>query len=73
MAFIKANQGRPLKAVVQNRTNVRTGRLTAVTSNYLNIHLKKDSTLKGKLVDVVFNRWDSNLNISGEIYHGKSL
>jgi threonylcarbamoyladenosine tRNA methylthiotransferase MtaB len=35
--------------------------------------LKKDSTLKGKLVDVVFDRWDSNLNISGEIYHGKGI
>lgn len=72
-AFIKANQGRPLKAVVQNQTNARTGDLIAVTSNYLNIHLKKDSTLKGKLVDVVFDHWNNNLNISGEIYHGKGI
>ncbi len=72
-AFIKANQGRPLKAVVQNQINSRTGGLTAVTSNYLNIHLKKDSTLKGKLLDVVFDRWDTNLNISGEIYHGNGI
>ncbi len=34
-AFIQANQGRCLEAVVQNRTDSRTGRLVAVTRNYL--------------------------------------
>jgi threonylcarbamoyladenosine tRNA methylthiotransferase MtaB len=69
-AFIRANQGRCLKAVVQNRSDARTGRLTAVTANYLNVLLEKNNALKGKLVDIVYDQWDKDLNITGEIYHG---
>lgn len=70
MAFIDANQGRCLKAVVQNRPDARFGRLTAVTANYLNVLLEKNNALKGKLVDIVYDQWDKDLNITGEIYHG---
>jgi threonylcarbamoyladenosine tRNA methylthiotransferase MtaB len=69
-AFIRANQGRCLTAVVQNRSDARTGRLTAVTANYLNVFVEKNNALKGKLVDIVYDQWDKDLNITGEIYHG---
>jgi threonylcarbamoyladenosine tRNA methylthiotransferase MtaB len=72
-AFIKANQGRCLEAVVQHRADSRTGRLKAVTRNYLTLYLKKDPSLKGRVANVTYNRWDDNLNISGELYHGNCL
>lgn len=70
LAFIDANQGRCLQAVVQNRSDARTGRLTAVTANYLHVFVEKNNALKGKLVDIVYDQWDKDLNITGEIYHG---
>jgi threonylcarbamoyladenosine tRNA methylthiotransferase MtaB len=72
-AFIQANQGRCLEAVVQNRTDSRTGRLVAVTRNYLTLYLKEDPSLKGCVANVTYDRWDENLNISGELYHGNCL
>ncbi len=71
-AFIKANQGRPLEALVQHQTD-RSGRLKAVTRNYLTLYLKKDPSLKGTVVTVTYDRWDDNLNISGEVYYGNRL
>lgn len=71
--FIRANQGRCLEAVVQNKTDTRTGRLKAVTSNYLTLYLEKTPSLKGTIVNVTYDRWDKTLNISGELYHGKGL
>jgi threonylcarbamoyladenosine tRNA methylthiotransferase MtaB len=70
LAFIRANRKRRLTAVVQNKSDARTGRLTAVTANYLNVLVKKNNALKGKLVDIVYDQWDNDLNITGEIYHG---
>lgn len=72
-AFIKANQGRCMEAVVQHKADSRTGRLAAVTTNYLTLFLKKTPSLKGHVVTVTYDRWDDNLNISGEIYHGNRL
>ena len=72
-AFIRANQGRCLEAVVQNKTDFRTGRLKAVTSNYLTLYLEKTPSLKGTVVNVTYDRWDETLNISGELYHGKGI
>ena len=72
-AFIRANRGRCLEAVVQNKTDFRTGRLKAVTSNYLTLYLEKTPSLKGTVVNVTYDRWDETLNISGELYHGKGI
>ncbi len=72
-AFIQANQGRCLEAVVQNKADSRTGRLAAVTRNYLTLLLKNDPSLKASVTNVTYDRWDQNLNISGEMYHGKSI
>ncbi|MDZ7664973.1 MAG: tRNA (N(6)-L-threonylcarbamoyladenosine(37)-C(2))-methylthiotransferase MtaB [Desulfotignum sp.] len=72
-AFIQANRGRCLEAVVQNKTDARTGRLKAVTSNYLTLYLENAPSLKGTVVNVTYDRWDEILNISGELYHGKGI
>ena len=72
-AFIHANRGRQLEAVVQKRSDDRKGRLIAVTANYLNVSVKEDTALKGKVVDIIYDHWDRNLNISGEVCHGKNL
>ena len=72
-AFIHANRGRRLEAVVQNRSDVRNSRLTAMTANYLNVSVKGDKALKGKVVDITYEQWDRNLNIFGEVCHGKNL
>ena len=71
-AFIRANQGRPLEAVVQHQTD-RSGRLKAMTRNYLTLYLKQAPSLKGNVVTVTYDRWDETLNISGELYHGNRL
>ncbi|MEX1313226.1 MAG: tRNA (N(6)-L-threonylcarbamoyladenosine(37)-C(2))-methylthiotransferase MtaB [Desulfotignum sp.] len=71
--FVLANQGRCLEAVVQNQTHSRTGRLVAITRNYLTLYLKNDPSLKGRVVTATYDLWDENLNISGELYHGKRI
>ncbi len=69
LAFIKSNQGRCLTAVVQNMSDACTGRLAAVTANYLNVFVEKNNALKGKLVDIKYDQWDKDLNITGDMYH----
>ncbi|MCF8092161.1 MAG: tRNA (N(6)-L-threonylcarbamoyladenosine(37)-C(2))-methylthiotransferase MtaB [Desulfotignum sp.] len=71
--FIRANQGRRLEAVVQSRSNATAGTIKAVTSNYLTVLLEKNNALKGKITDVVYDQWDSNLNIFGELCNGKCI
>jgi threonylcarbamoyladenosine tRNA methylthiotransferase MtaB len=72
-AFIKKNLGRCLEGVVQNNADTRTGRLKAMTTNYLLVSLEKNDTLKGKVVDLVCQQCDSNLHIFGEVYHGRCI
>lgn len=66
-AFIKANLNRKLKAVVQHRADMKTGMLKAVTSNYLTVFIKKNSGLKGKIIDLVPDQCDKSLKITGTI------
>ena len=67
-AFITANLGRVLEGVVHHSQDPRTGRLTAVTTNYLNVFLKKNDSIKGKMVDLVCEQCDSNLHILGKLH-----
>ncbi len=67
-AFIQKNMGRTLKGLVQHRKDRKTGTLKAVTSNYLTIHLEPDKSgppVKGQIIDVVLNRYDTDLNLYG--------
>jgi threonylcarbamoyladenosine tRNA methylthiotransferase MtaB len=68
-AFIQANTGRCLEGVVQHTEDAHTGRLIAVTTNYLHVLLEKNDHLKGKIVDLVCEQCDSNLRIFGKIHN----
>ncbi len=67
LAFIRSNQGRTLQGLVQNQEDKKTGMLKAVTSNYLTVCLEKDERLKGRIVDLIYDHYDSNLNIIGKV------
>ncbi len=66
-AFIKANLNKKQKGLVQHQIDSKTGMLKAVTSNYLTIFLKKEHGLRGKILDLMPEQCDSNLNIMGKI------
>jgi threonylcarbamoyladenosine tRNA methylthiotransferase MtaB len=66
-AFIHANKGRKLQAIVQKTQDRQTGFLKAVTSNYLTVLLEKNDSLKGKLVDLIYEQCDSKMNPIGKV------
>ncbi|WP_022668662.1 tRNA (N(6)-L-threonylcarbamoyladenosine(37)-C(2))-methylthiotransferase MtaB [Desulfospira joergensenii] len=71
-AFIRDNMGRRLKGLVQHKEDRQSGRLKAVTSNYLTVSLDpaladKNQALKGKMVDLVLERCDKEFNLFGRI------
>ena len=63
--FINANLGRHLKGLVQHQQDKETGMLKAVTGNYLTILVPEKQQIKGKIVDLICERCDSNLTIVG--------
>lgn len=66
-SFIQKNLNRTLEGLVQNASDPKTGRLKAVTSNYLTIFLEKNKCLKGKILDLIPEQCDSNMKIIGKI------
>ncbi len=66
-AFIHANRGRKLQALVQKTQDKQTGSLKAVTSNYLTVLLETNDSIKGKLVDLIYEQCDSKMNPIGKI------
>ncbi len=66
-AFIQANRGKKLKGLVQKTQDRQSGLLKAVTSNYLTILLEKNDSLKGKLVDLIYEQCDSGMNPIGKV------
>jgi len=64
-AFIEKNKGRTLQGLVQHQEDRQTGMMKAVTSNYLTVLLDKDDTLKGKLIDLSYDRYDEDLTLIG--------
>ncbi len=65
-AFIQKNKGRTLQGLVQNQADKTSGKLKAVTSNYLTVLLEKNDTLKGKLVDLRYDHIDKDLRITAD-------
>ncbi len=65
-AFILANRGRRLQSLVQNTEDRQSGFLKTITSNYLTVMLKKNDSLKGKLVDLLYEQCDSDMNLIGK-------
>ncbi len=64
-AFIMANMGRRLEAVVQHAPATRSGHVKAVTRNYLTILLKKKEALPGTVIHVVPKQCDKTQVIFG--------
>ncbi len=56
-----------LKAVIQTKRDNKTGLLKAITSNYLSILIKGKDELKGKIVDIIPEKWDENNRLHGII------
>jgi threonylcarbamoyladenosine tRNA methylthiotransferase MtaB len=76
LAFIRANMGRTLQGLVQQKEDKATGYLKAVTSNYLTILVKntagkniigENDSLKGKIVDLVYEQYDKDMNLIGKV------
>lgn len=72
--FIKSNQGRILKGLIQNQRDRRTGMLKAVTTNYLTILIKNEKdargnpeSLKGKIVNLKYDQYRDNNCLIGRI------
>jgi threonylcarbamoyladenosine tRNA methylthiotransferase MtaB len=66
--FIKSNQGRILKGLIQNQGDRQTGMLKAVTTNYLTVFIKNEKdthgnpdSLKGQIVNLKYDQC-SNVN-----------
>ncbi|MCF6248666.1 MAG: tRNA (N(6)-L-threonylcarbamoyladenosine(37)-C(2))-methylthiotransferase MtaB [Desulfobacula sp.] len=67
IAFIKTNLNKKVECLVQNKIDTKSGLLKAVTSNYLTVLLNDDHCFKGKILDLIVERCDSALNITGKI------
>ncbi|MCP4721329.1 MAG: tRNA (N(6)-L-threonylcarbamoyladenosine(37)-C(2))-methylthiotransferase MtaB, partial [Desulfobacteraceae bacterium] len=65
--FMDANKGKKLKGLVQKTIDKRSGYLKAVTSNYLTVLLEKNDDLKGKIVDLIYEQCDSDMNPFGKV------
>ena len=65
--FKQKNIEKTLKAIIQKNRDYKTGKLKAVTSNYLTILVNGDNKLKEKIVKIKVKKFDSNNNLHGEI------
>ncbi|MBU0462552.1 MAG: tRNA (N(6)-L-threonylcarbamoyladenosine(37)-C(2))-methylthiotransferase MtaB, partial [Proteobacteria bacterium] len=68
-AFIAANLNKKLEGIVQNKPDTKTGMLKAVTSNYLSVLLKGPHAFRGKIVDLIPEQCDKDMNLIGKILH----
>jgi threonylcarbamoyladenosine tRNA methylthiotransferase MtaB len=66
--FETANMGRTLEAVIQEQRDATTGKLKAVTSNYLTIQVDGPDDLKKNVVSVQLDRVEKNLLMGHIIY-----
>jgi len=66
-AFIKANLHRKLEGLVQHKPDTKSGIFKAVTSNYLTVFLNNNHDLPGKILDLIPEQCDSNMNLIGKI------
>ncbi|OQY01854.1 MAG: tRNA (N(6)-L-threonylcarbamoyladenosine(37)-C(2))-methylthiotransferase MtaB [Desulfobacteraceae bacterium 4572_130] len=65
--FKQKNIEKTLKAIIQKKRDYKTGKLKAVTSNYLNILVNGDNKLREKIVKIKIKKFDSNNHLHGEI------
>ncbi|MCK5695109.1 MAG: tRNA (N(6)-L-threonylcarbamoyladenosine(37)-C(2))-methylthiotransferase MtaB [Desulfobacula sp.] len=65
--FVNVNLNKKLTGLVQHKPDDRTGMLKAVTSNYLMIFLSNCHDLGGKIIDLIPEQCDKDMNIIGKI------
>lgn len=72
--FIKSNQGRILKGLIQNQGDRQTGMLKAVTTNYLTVFIKNEKdthgnpeSLKGQIVNLKYDQCSNGNCLVGRI------
>ena len=68
-AFIYANLNKKLQGLVQHNLDAKTGMFKAVTSNYLIVFLPNSHDLGGKIIDLIPEQNESNMNLIGKIIH----
>jgi len=66
-AFIAANLNKKLEGLVQHKPDSKTGMLKAVTSNYLSVFLNGTQDLRGKIIDIIPEQCDKDMNLLGKI------
>ncbi len=67
LAFESKFKGETLNGIVLEKRTPETGTLKAVTSNYLNVSVEGSDSMKGKMVDVKVEKWDSDKGLTGTI------
>ncbi len=66
-SFILNNLNKKLEGLVQHKFDSKSGMLKAVTSNYLTVLLNQKHDHRGKIIDLIPEQCDSDLNIFGKI------
>lgn len=66
-AFIQANLNKRREGLVQHKPDPGTGRMKAITSNYLTVFLDKNHGSGGKIIDLIPEQCDSKLNVIGKL------
>ncbi|WP_457551143.1 tRNA (N(6)-L-threonylcarbamoyladenosine(37)-C(2))-methylthiotransferase MtaB [Desulfobacula sp.] len=66
-AFITANLNKKLEGLVQNKPDTKTGLFKAITSNYLTIFLNQAHDHRGKIIDLIPELFDKDMNPIGKI------
>ena len=64
--FITSNLNIKAEGLVQHKRDRQTGLLKAVTSNYLSVLLEGDQDYQGKILDLIPEQCDSDLNLFGK-------
>ncbi len=71
--FLETQMGKPLNGLIQHKADVKTGRLIAITDNYISVildqpdknRLEQQEQLKGSIVTVTPNQVNMNLQVFG--------
>lgn len=63
--FIETQMNQQLEGLIQQKNDIKTGKLIAITGNYISILLEDQPGMKGKIRKVIPEKWDENKNVVG--------
>lgn len=66
-AFAALNKGRTLRGLVQHAPDRQTGKLKAITGNYLTVLIDGEDSFQGKILDLVYEQCDKKMNLIGRL------